>query len=309
MNPQDDFSLQHIALVSSQPWLTRLDLLWLELTGRCNLECVHCYADSSPQTPLIQGMCYEKWADVLREGFSLGCRKVQFIGGEPTLYPHLLQLISYARTIGYEFLEVYTNGTLLRDEMLQMFRDCNVCLAFSVYGSHAEVHDNITGHKNSFNRTITNIGRTILYGISVRVAIIEMPENTGDIEATKKVLQELDVESIATDHLRGIGRGKANSRSKEPFQELCGACWRGQLAIDAQGNVSPCVFSRFCRIGNVSSSLRSMLHHERLHAFRMKVKESIEAKIFDPEEAVCKPNCAPYLSLLTSVAPSQDITR
>jgi radical SAM protein with 4Fe4S-binding SPASM domain len=295
VNPQDGFSLQNVALTGSQPWMAGLDLLWLEVTGRCNLECIHCYADSSPQIPLTQGMSYERWVDVLREGFALGCRKVQFIGGEPTLYPYLLHLISDARVIGYEFLEVYTNGTLLRDEMLEVFRDHNVCLAFSVYGPQAKVHDEITRRKGSYLKTIEGIRRAVNYGISVRAAIIEMPENIDNIEATEEVLQGLGVGSINTDHLRGVGRGKTNLHSEDPFQELCGACWRGQLAIDPQGDVFPCVFSRFWRIGNVSSGLRSLLYDERLHTFRMKVKESIGTVITDPQAVTCKPTCAPYV--------------
>jgi len=292
MNHQHAASLQDVSPVASKPGLASLDFLWLELTGRCNLECVHCYADSSPQIALVQGMCYEKWKDVLKEAFALGCRKVQFIGGEPTLHPNLLQLISYARMIGYEFLEVYTNGTFLSDEMLEIFRDHDVCLAFSVYSSGAEVHDRITRREGSHNRTIKNIRRAIGYGIPVRAAIIEMPENTDDVEAAKKMLEGLNIALIETDHLRGVGRGKSNSHSKETLQELCGACWRGQLAIDAQGNVFPCVFSRFCKIGNVSSGLRSMLHDEKLHTFRQQVRESFEMDGL--ERGMCKPNCAPY---------------
>src|SRR5208283_2388709 len=32
--------------------LRGLDFLWLELTSRCNLQCVHCYAESGPSSAL-----------------------------------------------------------------------------------------------------------------------------------------------------------------------------------------------------------------------------------------------------------------
>jgi radical SAM protein with 4Fe4S-binding SPASM domain len=244
-------------------------------------------------------MSYDRWVDVLREGFTLGCRKAQFIGGEPTLYPHLLQLISNARVMGYEFLEVYTNGTLLNDEMLGVFHDSNVCLAFSVYGSQAGVHDGITKRKGSYIRTIESLRRAVDHGIPVRASIIEMPENVDDVEATKEVLRELGVKSIGTDRVRGIGRGKTDLRVENSFQELCGACWRGQLVIDSQGEVFPCVFSRFYRIGNVSSGLRSILHDEKLHTFRRKVKETVEINTACRPVINCKPNCAPYVVYLS----------
>ena len=79
-------------------WLIRgLEFLWLELTGRCNLECLHCYADSGPQRPAYESMQLEDWKGVLREASELGCKSVQFIGGEPALYPNLCELIQIGR--------------------------------------------------------------------------------------------------------------------------------------------------------------------------------------------------------------------
>jgi len=278
---------------SNERWLERLDFLWLELTARCNLECVHCYADSSPRIPLSQGMSYHKWATVLREGSALGCRKVQFIGGEPTLYPDLTQLVRDASMMGYNFIEVYTNGTRLTDHLLDSFRSFRVSLAFSMYGSRPEVHDRVTQRIGSHRKTLEGIRRALSYGIPVRASIIELQVNADDVDATRNVLQALQVESIASDHVRRIGRAQAGS---DPLPELCGACWRGQLAIDARGNASPCVFARFCTVGNVSSGLRTVLRDARLHRFRLKVREHEETGIGGRSVATCKPSCAPYVA-------------
>src|SRR5438045_3225579 len=69
-----------------------LRFLWLELTGRCNLHCVHCYADSSP-TSNHGTMTTHDWEVVLDQAQELGVRKVQFIGGEPTLHPGFRELV------------------------------------------------------------------------------------------------------------------------------------------------------------------------------------------------------------------------
>ena len=66
-------------------------------------------------------MSHEEWHTTLAEAFDLGCRKVQFIGGEPTLYPRLPDLIADAGRRGYEFIEVFTNATLLSDSLLGTF--------------------------------------------------------------------------------------------------------------------------------------------------------------------------------------------
>ena len=97
-----------------------VDFLWLELTNRCNLQCVHCYADSGP-TAEKGTLSKADYIGLMREAFRLGCRRVQFIGGEPTLYRDLPELIRTARQMGFEFIEVYTNLTILPEELLQCF--------------------------------------------------------------------------------------------------------------------------------------------------------------------------------------------
>jgi uncharacterized radical SAM superfamily Fe-S cluster-containing enzyme len=102
MTPQVDFR---------QPWL---DLLWLEVTGRCNLRCTHCYADSSPDVKLDQGLGPADWIRIIDEAADLGCQRVQFIGGEPMLHPILPSLVAAARARAFEHIEIYTNGTFFR---------------------------------------------------------------------------------------------------------------------------------------------------------------------------------------------------
>lgn len=44
----------------------------------------------------------------------------------------------------------------------------------------------------------------------------------------------------------------------EHFKDLCGACGGNKMAIDYSGNVHPCVFSKFTRLGHVSQSLNAL---------------------------------------------------
>src|SRR5690606_8329085 len=100
-------------------WLKCLNFLWLEITPKCNLNCVHCYAESTPFNPLESKMKYNDWCDVLNEAYNLGCRQMQFIGGEPTIHPDLIKMIEIAKTIGYEFIEVYTSGISINESMFK----------------------------------------------------------------------------------------------------------------------------------------------------------------------------------------------
>lgn len=284
---------------AGEPWLGSLDFLWLELTPRCNLKCSHCYADAGPNSPALQTMSCENWVDVLRQACDLGCRSVQFTGGEPSLCADLPALLREAKMIGFQSVEVFTNGTHLPRKLKHAIVKEGADLAFSVYGSRREVHDPITGMPGSFAKTLRSIRWALNAGLGVRVAVIEMPSNATDIPATKRLLSGLGVHSICVDRVRGVGRGNghARSRGRDLLGELCGECWRGKLAVHPDGNVSPCIFSRFRRVGHVSQSLVSILNSERLHSFRREVRKmSMSTRKTRSTKQPCAPlkkRCAP----------------
>jgi len=188
-------------------WLSALDFLWLEVTRKCNLKCIHCYTDSSAQLPLMGRMQYDDWQRVLEQGASLGCRTVQFIGGEPILYPHLTHLIADARVLDYRFIEVFTNGTLLNDSLFEIFQQFDVHLAFSVYAHGTEIHENITKKRGSFQKTLDGIRRALDHILTVRVGVTLMEANENDLEKVKAILTQIGIATVGVDRLRGVGRG------------------------------------------------------------------------------------------------------
>ena len=261
--------------------LDSLSFLWLEVTGKCNLQCVHCYADSGPRVPTQGQMEASNWKKVLRESFELGCRSVQFIGGEPTAYPHLDQLVAYARGVGHEFIEVFTNGTLIKDRLLDIFREHSVNLALSFYASQADVHDNITQQTGSFERTLRGIQRAIDAGLGVRAGITKMRENANNYEDAKDLLREMGVSQISIDRVRNVGRGNRTSTNENLYHDLCGNCWRGKLCVDPKGQVFPCVFSRFCQVGSIHDGLDQILSGSSLFEFRRTMYDALECEYPD----------------------------
>jgi sulfatase maturation enzyme AslB (radical SAM superfamily) len=77
-----------------------LDFLWLELTNRCNLQCIHCYTESNPYSGDRDLLTKRDYESLMTQARELGCRKIQFIGGEPQLNPHFQTLLRHAKTVG-----------------------------------------------------------------------------------------------------------------------------------------------------------------------------------------------------------------
>lgn len=86
----------------------------LEVTQQCNLRCPVCFADAGASgadfTPLDNLVQHLHWIRA-----QAGPIILQLSGGEPTLYPHLPELISLARTL-FPAVQLNTNGLLLAQQ-------------------------------------------------------------------------------------------------------------------------------------------------------------------------------------------------
>jgi len=80
----------------------------VEITQDCNLSCSYCFASSGPGGKQLP---FDEVVDLLdtvrTEG---GNRPIQFSGGEPTVHDELPELVEQARDMGFEHVEVNTNG-------------------------------------------------------------------------------------------------------------------------------------------------------------------------------------------------------
>lgn len=275
-----------------------LSYIWLELTSRCNLECVHCYADSSPDRPLSEGMTRDDWREALHDAAALGCRAVQFIGGEPTVHPDLPELIEHARGAGYDDVSVYTNGTHLTPRLKAVFAANRVGLAFSIYGSSADVHDQVTKRRGSFARTKSAIEWAVASRLPVRAGIVDVGTNSHDVERTTQMLRQIGVQSVRVDRMRRVGRGAAQRPPESPINELCGRCGQGKICVASNGEIYPCVFARFAMVGHVrdSEGLRNALTGAALSRFRQqlapkrRVLETVGGCIPKGDHGPCIPN-------------------
>ena len=252
----------------------RVDFTWLELTNQCNLHCVHCYAESSPQGGDDDLLTESDYLNLLQDIQDLGCRGVQFIGGEPTLNRSLKRLIHRASELGFSLIEVFTNLIQLPQDLLDTFVECQVAVATSFYSHDAAVHDAITMHPGSFERTVSNMRRILDANLRLRAGIIVMDQNRPHVTQTEEYLRELGVVDVGTDRLREFGR--ASDESTPEMTELCGNCAGGTLSISPSGIVSPCIMSKEWAVGSVlESPLTDLVGSDRLSSVREQIYDRV----------------------------------
>ena len=96
----------------SSPCLAQLDL-----TNRCNMRCPICFANAGATGGLFEPDFDEvvRQLRVLRDLRPTPCTAIQFTGGEPTVHPEFLRIVSTARRMGFSHIQIATNGIRLAD--------------------------------------------------------------------------------------------------------------------------------------------------------------------------------------------------
>jgi MoaA/NifB/PqqE/SkfB family radical SAM enzyme len=221
--------------------------LELEITGFCQLECIHCYAESGPHGGRGT-MTTDDWENVVDQSAAIGVKMVQFIGGEPTLDPGLPRLIRRALGNGLR-VYVYSNLVHVTPDLWGLFSQPGMFLGTSWYSVDPAKHAQITGSRASHARTLANIEEAIRRGIPLRVAIVDVTRDQ-DAEQAAAEMRRLGVTDIRIRPSQGVGRA-AHDGSGKDVTELCGNCGLDRAAILPDGQLTPCAIGRWLDCGNV----------------------------------------------------------
>jgi uncharacterized radical SAM superfamily Fe-S cluster-containing enzyme len=87
-------------------------VLTVDLTNRCNMMCDPCFMDAN-QVGFVHELSMDEIREILDNAISIKPRRqmsVQFSGGEPSISPHFIESIKYARHVGYNSVQAATNG-------------------------------------------------------------------------------------------------------------------------------------------------------------------------------------------------------
>jgi len=160
-----------------RPLLGHLDI---ELTERCNNNCIHCYinlpADDSnaKEKELSTGELKE----ILKEAASLGCLSVRFTGGEPLLRGDFAELYVFTRKLGIKVL-IFTNATLITPNLTELFARIPPLekIEVSVYGMKKSSYEAVTRAPSSFEAAWQGINLLLEKEVPFVVKGIVLPPN------------------------------------------------------------------------------------------------------------------------------------
>ena len=132
------------------PLLTYLDM---ELTERCNNNCIHCYINlpAHDKNMKAKELSTDKIKAILEEAVSLGCLRVRFTGGEPLLREDFEELYVFARKLGLKVI-IFTNATLISPRLAEILNSTPPLekIEVTVYGMKKKSYEKITRVPGSF---------------------------------------------------------------------------------------------------------------------------------------------------------------
>jgi len=246
----------------------------LELTLNCNIRCLHCYNLDRDQPQGCHGgdgarpdLTLDEIMRLLSDLRDAGCLFLTLSGGEVFTYPHLYAVLDRARELNFA-VQLLTNGTMLQPGVAARLAGYRNLLGVSVslYGATADVHDGVTQMPGSWQRTWDGAQRLRAAGIAVRLKFIIMSPNAHQVAemraqaAARGFAYLVDVTitprhdgtrgslamRVSEDQLADLYRGPLRDllptgqmpATEERFP--CN-CARGNCAINAKGDVHPCV--------------------------------------------------------------------
>lgn len=157
---------------------TRLRHLDIELTERCNNNCVHCYINlpADDRTAQARELSTDQVKDVLSQAAALGALSVCFTGGEPLLRNDLADIYEFARRLGLQ-VSIFTNGCLVTPALADLFRRIppRQKIEVSVYGMERHSYEAVTRMPGSFDGFQRGLALLQERGVPVTIKSVLLP--------------------------------------------------------------------------------------------------------------------------------------
>ncbi|AKB29400.1 radical SAM domain protein [Methanosarcina siciliae T4/M] len=179
-------------------------VVW-NMTRRCNLKCVHCYAQAKDME-FKNELSTEEGKALIDDLAAFGSPVMLFSGGEPTMRKDLPELAAYAREKGMRAV-ISTNGTLIDKDLAKKLKAVGLSYVGVSLDGVRETNDKFRGMKGAFDAALRGLHNCQEEGIKVGLRFTVNKQNVRDIPAIFDLLEEENIPRVCFYHLVYAGRG------------------------------------------------------------------------------------------------------
>ncbi len=179
-------------------------VVW-NITRRCNLKCLHCYAHAR-NIPFDNELTTMEGKKLIDDLAGFGVPVLLISGGEPLARKDLPELAAYAVEKGMRAV-ISTNGTLITPQMAGTLKKIGLSYVGISLDGMEEINDRFRGVKGAFRSALKGIENCKKAGIKVGLRFTINKINVGEIPDLFKLIEENDIPRICFYHLVYAGRG------------------------------------------------------------------------------------------------------
>jgi len=192
--------------------------LFLEVTRRCNLNCLHCGSDCK-NDPLSAGLPLEKWFEVVDYAAAFFPKELAFVvtGGEPLLFDGLealgMRISEQNRRWG-----MVTNGMLLTEEKMRTLTDAGLYSVTLSFDGARKAHNELRNHPKAYNHLHRALKAVSLSSVRHKDAVTCVyPGNIADLPFIAENLIDYGFSSWRVFRIFPSGRAKNNDKLQLDF--------------------------------------------------------------------------------------------
>jgi len=179
-------------------------VVW-NMTRRCNLKCVHCYAQAVDETGRDE-ISTDQGKAIIDDLAAFGAPVMLFSGGEPLVRQDLTELASYATSKGMRAV-ISTNGTLITREKARELKSVGLSYVGISLDGGEEVHDKFRAVPGSFKKALRGIENCQAEGLKVGLRFTINRRNAGEVPLLFDLVRDMEIPRICFYHLVYSGRG------------------------------------------------------------------------------------------------------
>lgn len=202
--------------------ICKLEAISLEITGQCNLSCVHCYMDSKKDN--ADDLTFAELKKLFDQVEKYFGKKVaiQITGGEPLIRKDIFEILEYLKKRQFK-VSMATNGTLINSENIKQLEKLLSSVAISLDGKEAS-HNCVRGAK-VYRHSIRGIElatRSKIPLVMVKTAVCK--KNLHELEEIYKLLEKLKVKEWHVFPVEPSGRAEKNKEiilTRKEYLQLC----------------------------------------------------------------------------------------
>ncbi len=181
------------------------------ITGRCNLNCRHCFM-ARDNSPMMGEFSWDECLALLDECERCGVHSFTLTGGEPLLHPRFMDIVAEMTRRGMMLAELNTNGVLLTPEMLQEFRRLGQNTEIKVSFDGVGHHDWLRGVPGCEEEALAAMRMAKEAGLPVRAQTNVHRGNLASMRDTLRLLDGMGVDRVRLIRTTETPRWRENSQ-------------------------------------------------------------------------------------------------